>query len=237
MIITPTADGWRCITQPDHARLSREILSLWRSDGLPDHPRRETLLVATREHDNGWQEADSAPRLNRARGCPHDFISMPSADRLALWRRGVERHRQDMPYVAALILEHARRLHSDAATEGAWAEFLSMLDSLRGELLEESGESVENLLGDYRWLEVADSLSLAMCSGLSDAFECHGFNGQLLGETLHLEPFPLAGSTTFSVACRCLAQGDWDSDAEIAVALAQCPWREATFRIAPATQN
>lgn len=49
------ADRWVLTTQTDHAFFSGEVLSLWREDGLPQHPRRGDLLFAAREHDNGWR--------------------------------------------------------------------------------------------------------------------------------------------------------------------------------------
>src|SRR5262249_53740757 len=65
----------RLVTQPDHAHLSGELLSLWRADGLPAHPRRAETLFAGREHDNGWREADAAPRWDAAAGRPRDFLT------------------------------------------------------------------------------------------------------------------------------------------------------------------
>jgi hypothetical protein len=233
MIVTATDDGWRCITQPDHARLSHEILRLWRSDGLPTHPRRSALLYAVLEHDNGWQEADAAPRLDPKRGRPHDFMSHPHAERLDVWRRGIDRHRLDHPYVAALILEHARYLHRSRAGSPDWDGFLDELEELRPELLAEAGCDEATLRADYRWLHTADLLSLTACAGWTERFERWDRSGLLEGETLRLTPFPFAGSTAFSVPCRLLPRAAFHSDAELATALALCRWHEWTFRIAP----
>jgi len=69
------------ITQNDHAHFAAELLSLWRRDDLPTHPRRRELLLAAREHDNGWREADSSPSRNPVNGRPHDFLSLPVSRR------------------------------------------------------------------------------------------------------------------------------------------------------------
>ena len=58
MIVRTGPDHLLLITQPDHAALSAAIMGRWRRDGLPAHPRREWLLLATREHDAGWAEVD-----------------------------------------------------------------------------------------------------------------------------------------------------------------------------------
>lgn len=233
MIVTETGRGWRCITQPDHAHLSHDILALWRADGLPDHPRRRELLAAVLEHDNGWREADSAPRLDAERGCPHDFITHPQGDRLSLWRRGIERFAEERPYVAALILEHAIHLHRDRRGEPDWDDFLTECDTRRLELDSELDIDARSLAADYRWLHIADLLSLTACAGWADPFARRGVSGSFDGETLHLDPFPLAGATAFTIPCRYLQGGEYGSDAELATALAVCRWQSWSLRIAP----
>src|SRR3954471_10118548 len=116
MIVHPEAETLLLFTQPDHAHFSGELLTLWRSDGLPDHPRRAEILFAGREHDNGWREADAAPRWNAEApggGLPHDFISMPRPERIEIWERGTARFAGSHPYAAQLITRHALTLHRD----------------------------------------------------------------------------------------------------------------------------
>ncbi len=233
MIVTPTEGGWRCITQPDHARLSRELLALWRADGLPDHPRRRELLGAVLEHDNGWREADSAPRLDPSAARPHDFVSHPHAERLEIWRRGIERYSSERPYVAALILEHALYLHRDHRGSTAWEGFLSEMESRRDELVAAAEIDGRTLQSDYRWLHLADLLSLVICANWLDPFERWGFHGRWRPDVLQITPFPLAGATRFSVPCRYLPHGDYASDSEVASALAACRWQRFTFRVTP----
>src|SRR5262245_63540953 len=54
MIIRADGASLLFITQPYHARLAADLLSHWK--GFADHPRRAALLLAAREHDNGWRE-------------------------------------------------------------------------------------------------------------------------------------------------------------------------------------
>lgn len=236
MIVTATESGWRCITQPDHAHLSRELLALWRDDHLPDHPRREALLDAVLEHDNGWREADAAPRLHSSEARPHDFVSHPDQDRLEVWRRGIERYSVERPYVAVLILEHALYLHGNRRGSAAWDEFLCELEARRDELATAAGVDLLTLHSDYRWLHIVDLLSLAVCADWRAPFERWGIRGRWRPDTLEISPFPLAGTTHFSVPCRRLPRGEYASDSAVSVALAACSWRRFTFRVAPATQ-
>lgn len=233
MIVTATPDGWRCVTQADHARVSHDILSLWRADAFPLHPRRDDLLLAAREHDNGWWEADAAPRLDAGGSRPRDFMEQADGDRFEIWRRGIARHRQSRPYVSALILEHALSLHRDRRGSAGWDDFLGELEAER-ERLPEAGIDLAALEADYRWLHLADLLSLAACAGWEESFERWGWRGRMVGQTLGLSPFPLAGATAFRVACRLLPAAEYPSDAALASALAMCRWQEWGFRIAPA---
>src|SRR5262245_59722275 len=92
----------RLVSQSDHARFAFELLSLWRADDLPRHPRRPELLFAVREHDNGWREIDSAPRVD-ARGAPLDFLHVDDGARREVWDLGTARYAQEHPYATALI--------------------------------------------------------------------------------------------------------------------------------------
>ena len=73
MIVTTAPPGSRLVTQSDHARLAADLLRLFRVPELVEHPRRELLLRAVAEHDNGWWEADAAPRLDAKRVSALDF--------------------------------------------------------------------------------------------------------------------------------------------------------------------
>ena len=91
MIVRTNPDHLLLITQPDHAALSAAIMARWRRDGLPAHPRREWLLLATREHDAGWAEVDVAPIVDPASGRLLDFVHAPDAVRQEVWPRSIER--------------------------------------------------------------------------------------------------------------------------------------------------
>ncbi|MEM1202370.1 MAG: DUF3891 family protein [Acidobacteriota bacterium] len=242
MILLDLPDGLRVTTQTDHAAFSGELLSLWRADGLPRHPRRDDLIFAAREHDNGWQETDSAPMLRTdgdgAGRRPHDFLSMPLGARLELWNRGVRRHRESRPYGGLLILEHALELHRRHEGKAAWKDALSDWRRLRDELVESTGTPRAQLTEDYRWIDLADTLSLAACAGWREPFEHRGFAGRVAkagddGPTLHLDPFPLAGTTTFRIRHRVIPKRSYRGDADLAVELATARWRELPVRVAP----
>ena len=233
MIVVAEQDTWLFITQPDHAAFAAELTSLWRAEGVPDHPRRADLLFAVREHDNGWREADAAPRWNREQRRPHDFLTVPREARIEVWERGVSRFAGERPYAALLITRHARRLHRDRRGVDGWEDLLEMLDELERGLAEATGADEEEIADDDRILDRADTLSLAACSRWTDPFEVHGVRARQADGTLGLDPFPLAGATTFRVPCRRIAIRDYGGDAALGGELAAARWNEVAVRVYP----
>lgn len=232
MIVTKPAAALRLVTQPDHARVAAELLSLWREDGLPEHPRREELLFAAREHDNGWQETDAAPRIDPASGRPYGFRELPARLRIDLWARGVERHLAEHRYPALLIATHADRIHSDRRGQPDWQAFFDQLDRLIEELQQSSGATPEELADDYRWLRLADQLSLVAC-GDNPALDLDGRKASRQDGRILLDPFPFAGATTFTVPSREIPDRPYGSDTDLTVELATARWTSFKVQLAP----
>lgn len=230
VIIVDDGPDLRIVTQSDHAHFAAELLSLWRAQGLPEHPRRADLLLAVREHDNGWREADAAPRVDPSTGRPFDFRTYPEQDRLEIWRRGIARYAQSRPYVALLIAEHADALHRPASAR--WRELLAELRPEREVWRRLTGLDRRALEGDYRLLQLADRLSLTVCGRCTEAVEGGDLRGRLDADTLRLEPFPLAAATSFEIACRWIPGRRYRSDREAGAALAAARWRTIRLRVA-----
>jgi len=233
MIVVEEGESLLLITQPDHARFAGELLALWQPQGLPEHPRREELLFAIREHDNGWREADAAPRVDSARGRPHDFVSFPLTSRLEVWQRGSDRHSVDHPYPTLLITRHALELHRDLRHEVGWDEFLKGLEERQAELLDQSGLQGSEVAADYRYLAMADVLSLTACNGWTAPAEKWGLQWRYEDNVLYLAPFPLAGSTSFRVPARRIPNRPYSGDADLGSELAAAPWGHQEVRVAP----
>ena len=244
-ILSPEGPRLRLTTQPDHAVLAAEILGLWRTAAFPQHPRRAEILFAVREHDNGWREVDAAPRVDRGTGAALTFETIPAELRFEIWLRGVARFAEERPYAALLIAEHAAHLHRRHRDSPAWAEFFAALDEDRMRLREDAAEagfevSDEELAADYSWLEVTDLLSLAAASVWLEPFELEPaaaggcalcrFRLQDVG-TLELDPFPLAGATTFPMRYREVPARRFTSDSDAAVELASARWQTLSLRL------
>jgi len=104
VIVRPGPGVLQLITQPDHAHLARRIME--RSVPLAARPRRDQILHAIAEHDNGWAEEDAAPTVDPRTGSVVDFISAPLSVRHGVWPRAIARLTAD-PWAAALVAQHA----------------------------------------------------------------------------------------------------------------------------------
>lgn len=244
MIVVPEDGRLLVVTQHDHARLAGEILSLWRGDGLPEHPRREEIVLATRHHDNGWRESDAAPRVDLATGRPHDFTSVALDLRAEIWLRGTARYAEERPRTALLVTWHALALHRDHRGEAVWDEaLLAPLDERLEELLERTGAALDEVRSDHWFLDLADALSLAACNRWSAPTERrdHRFayrpGGAGVDGELWIEPFPLAGATTFRVACRWLPDRPYTGDADLGGELAAARWSSLRLRLRRAEEG
>ncbi|MCG8461529.1 MAG: DUF3891 family protein [Holophagales bacterium] len=271
MIVNELDDALLVATQNDHAAFAAELLSLWRTEGMAEHPRRDALLFAARHHDDGWLGEDSAPRCDH-QGRPYDYLSIPSPIRLELWQRGVHLHLRDggddggdgrsgassppgepsyppdsSTYGALLIVRHALELHRRWPEQGrggpAWVEALEQWRALEQDLADELGIRQEEIARDYRFVSTVDILSLAVCEGWDDPLELAQGDEQTPLRArqrseggvsiLELDPFPLAGSTTFRLACRTIPRRVYRSDTDLAVELATARWQWLSVRVMP----
>ena len=233
MIVAAKGQKLRLITQNDHAHFAAELLSLWIRDRMPDHPRRREILFAAREHDNGWQETDSAPLCNPATGRPYDFIDLPQPERRRLWHRGLHRFAGREPYAAALIVRHALQLHQSRADDPEWGGTLREWRSLEADLLEASATTAAEVDEDYPQIDLADFFSLLVCCATEQPFERHGYRVRAQSNQLFIDPFPLAGTTTFTIQCRLVEDRAYRGDTDLAVSMASASWEKMKVQVCP----
>lgn len=232
MIVTARDQRLRLVTQNDHAHFAAELLSLWRRDGMEEHPRRQELLQAVREHDGGWRGIDSAPMVHAETGRPHDFLDMPQAARREIWTLCTSDF-SDKPYAHLLILEHALNLHREASDDGVWPALLAHWRTERTKLLDDGILGVEELGDDYKFLDLTDLASLMACDVWRGPIERHGYRLERTDAGLSIDPFPLAGTTTFEIACRWIPDRRYSSDSDLALELATARWEKIVLRVLP----
>ena len=166
MIIRREGNEYVFITQPDHAALSRRVMERWVA--LQHHARAASILLAIREHDNGWAEPDGAPVVDPMTGEPLDFVHAPAAVRQGVWPRGVARLASD-PWAAALVAHHAVAVYDRYRGDQGWTSFFAQMESLRDSLVSQVNGAEADLLADYRFVRLGDLISLVFCTGWSEA--------------------------------------------------------------------
>lgn len=188
----------------------------WREGGFPSHPRRDSILLAIREHDNGWQEVDRAPLFDASTHGLLDFTSAPADVRRAIWPRGVSRLAGD-PWAAALVAQHAVHVYRHYRGDAEWARFFHELEALRGaHLARARGLTSDDLQADYFFVRMGDLLSLTFCNGWQKGPEQPGYAIRFSDSRLVVTPDPFAGRTIeVSAPARALPQRPFESEQEV----------------------
>ena len=227
MIIQKHADDLLLITQPDHAALAARIMSAWGAHGLLGSSRREIILFATRHHDDGWLEVDAAPLVSAA-GELLDFVDAPEPVRLGIWPRAVDRLKT-RPYVAALVAQHALQIYEAYRARGHARAFLAEMEALRERYLANAApRSLTDLMEDYFFVRMGDTLSLTFCNGWTDPLRQAHFEIQLIGSRLTVAPDPFEGrEIPFDVPMRRLRKQPFTPD-EASAAFVNAPFETLT---------
>ena len=165
MIVTKTRKEVIAIKQEDHAAFAGFLLERWSDHGFKHDEQRETIIRATREHDNGWREFDAAPRIDSKTKLPVNFKKIEPEETNDIWIRGSQRFVKDEPYVAMLITHHAYALHeAKHSRSGIWNEFFTTLARQRAFLRDSLGLTRNDIEHSYSFLRMADWFSLKYCS-------------------------------------------------------------------------
>jgi len=217
MIVRRDFNRLLLITQPDHADLARRIIE--RCVPLATHPRRDVILYAVQEHDNGWSEEDAAPRINPDNGEIVDFIDAPDDVRQRVWTRGIARL-ADVPWAAALVAQHAIVIYDRHHGDEPWAAFFRAIRGMRDEMRAASGHSFDELESDYRFVRLADLISLGFCMGLSGEQQWGRSSIRLSDTRVFVTPDIFDGSEIpMEIVARAIANQPYRSDDELRSAL------------------
>ena len=190
MIVRDRGDRLQLITQPSHALLAARIME--RCVPLAGSPRRQTILHAIAEHDNGWAEEDAAPMVDAHTGGVLDFIKAPAAVRQRVWPRGIERLAAS-PWAAALVAQHALTVYGRFETDPAWDSFFKDIRARRDAKLAASGGTLDDLVSDYAYVRLADLISLTFCLEWTDGQQYGPWTVHARGSRVVVAPDPFDG--------------------------------------------
>jgi hypothetical protein len=217
VIVRRLGDDLQLITQPDHAQLARRIM-----EGcvpLAMRLRRDAILHAIGEHDNGWAEEDAAPRVNPETGQVFDFVTAPASVRQIVWPRGVARL-AGTPYAAALVAQHAITVYDRFRSEPEWTSFFEGMERARHEMLRAAGLGLDDLLPDYVFVRLADLISLTFCTGWTDEQRYGEWVVQRVGTRVAVTPDAFGrAEIPFEIRAREMRDRPFRSDGELREAL------------------
>jgi hypothetical protein len=192
VIVRLVGDHVQLITQPDHARLARTVMEY--CVALAGRHRRNSILRAIGDHDNGWDVPDAAPTVDPTTGNIVDFVSAPLAVRQAVWPDSVARLADD-PWAAALVAHHALTVYERFRSEPAWEPFFAGMEAARDAMVGAGGGRLDDLCADYPFVRLGDLISLAFCTGATAAQQFGGWTVQLSGTRVVVTPDPFGGLT------------------------------------------
>lgn len=198
MILQRTSDGVLAIKQPDHAAFAAFLLEHWSSHTFAHDEQREQIILATREHDNGWAAFEADPRIDPGTRLPVDFMGITPEESLEIWRRATARFLPDNPFVALLITHHAYSIHEIThKREAAWKDFFTEFARQRADLRNELGVDHPHVERAYSFLRMADWFSLAYCRdsrlGAEKPETYGGYMVRRDGGEFQFKPYPFDG--------------------------------------------
>jgi Protein of unknown function (DUF3891) len=185
MIVQEEGDQLILIRQTDHAVLSGFFAREWGNDLFQRPEPFESLLLAAREHDNGWRDWELQPEIDPKTRLPFSFMSLPTDTHIELYQRGIERVVKGDRYAGLLVSMHASGLYdrARATIPGFSAKYVKSTETelvggfLQGLKLQQlrlkvdlrADESTREFVQDKlleansRRLEALDRLSLYFC--------------------------------------------------------------------------
>ena len=214
MIVRPADGVLHLISQPDHAALARRVMERWQP--LEGEARREVILLAIEQHDNGWRELDEAPLVDPATGGLADFVHVHADLRQGVWLRGSTRAAGMHPWAGALVAHHAISVYQRFRQDPDWTGFFADMETRRARLVEAAALTMQELAADYVFLRLGDLVSLAFCTRSAADTRHAGSRLRLVGNRVVVEPDPFGDAEVpFSVPARVIADRRYASDADL----------------------
>ncbi len=182
---------YRLVRQPDHARLSGQIVERLAIAGAP--PVDDDIVRGIGLHDEGWADFDSGrKRLNATparysatnialsdEGRPRSFLEIRAEDFLRAWCVSVETAEAAAPIAGLIVSGHFQRIGHFGVGTGTYSkddsnrvrEFIAEEENRYGRLLRQQRRSATEVEYWTDVLQFCDLLSLYLCCGSEESVE------------------------------------------------------------------
>ncbi|WP_199616447.1 DUF3891 family protein [Paenibacillus alkalitolerans] len=163
MIVRETERAFIMITQHDHANLSGQLASMFRTTLLADDKFKDDVLLAIYEHDRGHIRLDDTPIWNDRINAPFSFMDYPLLPKLTHYKLGLDEVEAQSPYAGLLCSLHFSSFFLDSG-QADCIEFVQT-ETERQEKIAEALKLDDRKLIDqhFRLLQLCDDLSLYVC--------------------------------------------------------------------------
>jgi hypothetical protein len=172
MIVRDGGSDWQVVLQTDHADLSADMARGW--GGLDK--AKESVILATERHDDGWAVWEQAPVVEAGTGRPVNFLDVHISAHLAFYRACIAAVTEQDLYAGLLVSMHGagiyrQRYGSDPnlkltreqeAVEAIDA-FVAEQEASHPSRMEALGIDEEERWENYHHLQMFDRLSLYFC--------------------------------------------------------------------------
>lgn len=114
MILTRTDHGLLVVRQPEHGHQTGLFAGSWGNENIPPiEARRESILLASTHHDDGWSTWELHPTLDPDTEQPFQFHSLTPFEHIPLYRAGITRAAAIDPFAGILVSMHGVGLYND----------------------------------------------------------------------------------------------------------------------------
>ncbi|WP_226675205.1 DUF3891 family protein [Mesobacillus jeotgali] len=163
MIVHEREHEFVMVAQHDHAKVSRDAAECWRDEYFLGIDKKDSVVLAVREHDRCWIEPDEEPLWNKQTQQPYSFMDYPGSPKLAFYTKGIKEIVQMDPYAGLLCSLHYASFLKDA-TSTIGKNFWVAEKQRQQKLLKELGIEKDELLSFHlNLLKFCDNLSLYIC--------------------------------------------------------------------------
>ncbi|MCM3569268.1 DUF3891 family protein [Neobacillus mesonae] len=167
MIIREREDRFIMIKQHDHAKISGTIAQNWKNSYFNGMDWKDEVILAIREHDCGWIEADSDPLWNIQQDKPYSFTDYPIESKTVIYKKGIDEVERKSKYASLLCsLHYISFLQNDGqfAAKQFVTDERNRLRRIFYELGIQGDMKMESLVMDHlKILKFCDNLSLYIC--------------------------------------------------------------------------
>jgi len=228
-------------------------MTYWGNGEFSKPQPSDEVLFAIKEHDSGWKEWDSMPKINPETGYPANFTEMSPHDQCEIWSRCYKPYAATHLYASCLIALHFSKFNQSNIRKNPDLEVPKSLQlSIKNFVAEKlnigiSDAGLEKIPDEVRinlkLLQIGDIISLTLCHGwrfgeITEApFDYNGSKTTLKmesqdGYNYQITPYPFHDSSLkFSIKGKNLDMKTFLNDEELRERLNNSNYETLDFTI------